>query len=406
MCTLAKTLTSSYCFPIPRLTIPKKASTMALNLNVPSSDSIVTVRMLDSTSYGKVPANMMFQPSVPGHEVASFPCLVFLITNNRTNEHVLYDLGIRKDWRTGYPPNMYNMIGDNSFFKISVDKDIRDILDADPGNLKITTSTISACIWSHVHFDHRGDMSLFPSSTKLVIGPDTRNTYPTYPTKPDSDLHEDEFSGRDVHELSSSDLTLTIGNYPAHDLLKDGSFYLLSSPGHTAGHLCALARVSTSPSTFIFLGGDCTHHCAQFRPSQHVPLPISVSLNTSTMEFSKDLTPGPPYRRQREPIICPGSLIATTLHPSKADNQPFYDLLQEPINHSYDEACISRDKMQVFDADENVLVIMAHDRSVMDALPFYPETLNGWKEAGLKQKVKWEFLQDFDLSSARAEGRG
>lgn len=374
---------------------------MASNLNIPDSKSTVTIRMIDSTSYGKVPANMIFQPSVAGHDLGAFPCLIFLITNDQTNEHVLYDLGIRKDWRTGYPPNMYNLIGEKGFFKISVDKDIRDILDDGSGGLKITTSSISACIWSHVHFDHRGDMSLFPSGTKLIIGPGTRATYQTYPSKQDSDLHEDELSGREVHELSSSDLNLTIGDYPAHDLFDDGSFYLLSSSGHTAGHLCALARVSTSPSTYIFLGGDCTHHCAQFRPSQHSPLPELISLNSPFMDFAQDLTPSAPIRTKRPPMICPGSLIATHLHPAKSNNEPFYDLLHEPINHNYAEACVSRDRMEVFDADENILVIIAHDASVMGLLPFCPETLNDWKEKDLKMRTKWEFLADFDLQKAK-----
>ena len=119
------------------------------------------------------------------------------------------------------------------------------------------------------------------------------------------------------------------------------------------------------------------------------------------MVFSNDLNPSAPTRARRPPIACPGSLVAANLHPTKSNNEPFYDLLHEPINHNYAEACVSRDRMEVFDADENVLVIIAHDLSVMDALPFYPDTLNEWKEAGLKEKVKWEFLGDFDLSSAK-----
>ena len=379
---------------------------MASDLNIPASDSTVTIRMIDTTSYGKVPAGLLFQPPTPGHDFGSFPCFAFLITNNQTGEHVLYDLGIRKDWQTGYPPPMYNLIGDNGFMKVFVEKDICDILDADPGNLKITTSSISRCIWSHHHFDHRGNMSLFPSSTKLVIGPGLRDAYPTYPTKQDSDLHDGELSGREVHELSSSDLTLTMGDYPAHDLFNDGSFYLLSSPGHTAGHLCALARVTASPSSYVFLGGDCTHHCAQFRPSHYSPLPDTVSLNESTMQFSNSLTAGPPTHSRRPPIICPGAAIATHLHQSKSAREPFYDLLHEPMNFNYKDACMSRDRMQLFDADENVLVIIAHDVSVIGVLPFYPETLNGWKEAGLKEKVKWEFLGDFDLQKAKEAGEG
>ena len=384
------------------------------SIKVPSSQSTVTVRMIDTTGYIKAQANVLHKHLVAGHDIIAVPSYAFLITNEQTKEHVLYDLGIRKDWHTGYPPSVYDIIGgDNAIMRVLVDKSINEILDADPGNLGITSSSISSCIWSHHHFDHRGDISLFPSSTKLIFGPGLRSAYPTYPTDQASSIYQSELEGREVVELN--DFPLTIGDYPAHDLFGDGSLYLLSAPGHTAGHLCALARTTSSPSssTFIFLGGDCAHHCAQFRPSPDVPVPESITLRKETMVFSHDLVPGPPHRQTRTHTFCPGSYITSYLSPhsnsvkdstrsANPRTTPFYDLLPEPINHSYPQAISSRDKMMGFDADPNVLVILAHDTSVMGVLPFYPESLNGWneKEWGDKENMRWEFMGDFDLSGA------
>ncbi len=59
---------------------------------------------------------------------------------------------------------------------------------------------------------------------------------------------------------------LTIGSFSAVDFFGDGSFYLLNSPGHAIGHMSGLARTSTNPDTFIFMGGDLCHHGGQMRP--------------------------------------------------------------------------------------------------------------------------------------------
>lgn len=44
---------------------------------------------------------------------------------------------------------------------------------------------------SHFHFDHIGDISKFPSSTELVVGPGFKQKFSrAYPTDPDSVLRE------------------------------------------------------------------------------------------------------------------------------------------------------------------------------------------------------------------------
>ncbi|KAM0450631.1 hypothetical protein ACHAPV_010415 [Trichoderma viride] len=50
---------------------------------------------------------------------------------------------------------------------------------------------IESVVWSHWHFDHVGDVTTFPASTELVVGPGfTKAYFPGYPTHPDSHILE------------------------------------------------------------------------------------------------------------------------------------------------------------------------------------------------------------------------
>ncbi|KAL3462505.1 hypothetical protein BJX64DRAFT_288195 [Aspergillus heterothallicus] len=100
--------------------------------------------------------------------------------------------------------------------------------------------------------------------------------------------------------------TLTIGAYRAYDWFGDGSLYILDTAGHTYGHLCALARMTTAaaaesetgtPPTFIFMGGDIGHHGALFRPTRYAPIPERIVP-----------APDEPLTDQRG---CPGELYAS-----------------------------------------------------------------------------------------------
>ena len=52
--------------------------------------------------------------------------------------------------------------------------------------------------------------------------------------------------------------------------------------------------------------------------------------------------------------------------------------------------------LQDFDADPNVIVIIAHDPTSLDVFKFFPKgTINDWQKKGLKKAAHWGFLSEF-----------
>ena len=107
------------------------------------------------------------------------------------------------------------------------------------------------------YVSHTGDISTFPTSTKLIVGPGFKEVFlPGYPTDPKGHVLESDFAGRELSEIDFSGSAIQIGRFKAFDYFGDGSFYLLDSPGHAIGHLNALCRTHASPNPgFIHLGG-------------------------------------------------------------------------------------------------------------------------------------------------------
>jgi len=54
-------------------------------------------------------------------------------------------------------------------------------------------------------------------------------------------------------------------------------------------------------------------------------------------------------------------------------------------------------KMSEFDANEDVLVLLAHDPDVKDVVDLWPLPLTDWKAKGWKEKLRWSFLNDFKV---------
>ena len=357
------------------------APEQAPELAIPSSSSTVDVRIIDSTARGKGPSQVLLQPVLPGQEVFEFPCFAFLISHTQGDQtkHVLFDLGVRKDWKEALPSAVSERLA--KIFQAHVEKNVAEILDEDVGNIGVKSKDIGAVIWSHHHWDHVGDISTFPSSTELVIGPGFSAHYlPGYPKNKESTLLETDFEGRNVREIGFQSFSSKLGQFPAFDYFGDGSLYLLSSPGHTVGHMCALARVTSSPDTFIFMGGDCAHHGGEFRPTPYLPLPETIK-------------PSPfPHLSSGG---CPGALLQK-LHPKHSATEPFYTPSPQ-ISENHDEALRSIRKLEEFDASDNVLMCIAHDFTLPGRVEFYPEKINVWKEKGYKEKVRWAFTEGLKI---------
>lgn len=224
-----------------------------------------------------------------------------------------------------------------------------------------------------------------------MYGKDT-GPFPGYPENPDSPLHAADFKGRRCVPIAF-ETDLSIGGFRAHDFYGDGSVYLLDTPGHLPGHMCALVR--TQPDSFVFLGGDICHFAGDFRPSDAIPLPAIIPEEAFAL--------GEPNRRRLLPIPCPCSVF-TEHHPQKltpkeAIQSPFYKLSTHH-HSSYRQPQLATETMEKmqrnFDADPRVLVCLAHDPALLAHLPSFNKKpdgdLNNWRALGMKAKCHWGWL--------------
>lgn len=144
--------------------------------------------------------------------------------------------------------------------------------------------------------------------------------------------------------------------------------------------MCGLAR--TTPTTFVFLGGDICHFGGSFRPSHSIPLPDPVP------SFHLD-----PHL----PCPCPCALF-TAVHPAGQESvgsktSPFFEVTSFPQSAYIDrvEAAQSIKKLQKFDEHPDVFVCIAHDPTLIKVLPFLntepKRDLTNWK-------AQWGWLNE------------
>jgi len=195
-------------------------------------------------------------------------------------------------------------------------------------------------------------------------------------------------SDRNLREISfEGPKSLKIGQFPAFDYFGDGSFYLLDSPGHAVGHLCGLARTTTDPDTFVLMGGDVCHYAGIFRPSEYLPIPETIS-------------PHPCHSKEGS-VLCPGEAFAR-LQKSRG-RKPTDSLFDLTFGLDLELATKTTRQLQELDCNENIFVIVAHDSTVRDGVPHFPQSINNWKAQGFGQELKWAFLRDLE-NYWKAEG--
>jgi glyoxylase-like metal-dependent hydrolase (beta-lactamase superfamily II) len=349
----------------------------APDLKIPPSKTTVSVRIIDTTSHiSGIEVAPFISPAIKGFTHLDCPAYSFLI-EHPSGRKLLFDLGVRKDFEN-LVPALSNVIESNGW-KISVKQGVRDQLEEHGVN----GSDIEGVIWSHWHWDHIGDPSTFEPHTALIVGPGFKKEFvPGWPANEKCPIKEADYEGRELREIEF-DQGLKVGKFKAFDYFGDGSFYLLDSPGHAIGHMCGFARVTTGPNTFILMGADTCHHGGQFRPSQYHPLPDSISPHPFGLKSGS---------------ICPGSLFEGLLR--DGDNaKPFYEIAMpvdgSAVAYNIDEAKASISKLIEADAQDEVLVVMAHDVSLLDVVNFFPKYANDFREKGWVEKGRWLFLKDF-----------
>ena len=167
------------------------------------------------------------------------------------------------------------------------------------------------------------------------------------------------------------------------DYFGDGSFYILNTPGHAVGHLGALARSSSEPSTFILMIGDCAHHPGEIRPSSKRPIPDSIVPNPLNPTSS---------------MPCLGSLFQS-IHPKHSRTEPVFETPDPPkvamAMHNLTDFRTTLSRIVDNDALDEIFVVMAHDSSLRGIVEFFPKTANEWRKQGWGRKARWAFLKEF-----------
>ncbi|KUM61680.1 hypothetical protein ACN42_g5445 [Penicillium freii] len=347
------------------------------NFTVPPGDQSVQVRIIDSTTrINNLKLGFLMEPPMEGMEyMLPLPAWSFLI-EHPSGQKILYDLGVPKDLHSFSPAICEHL--ERQGWKVDVKEEVIDILDRNG----IAANEISAIIWSHWHWDHIGDPSRFPSSTELIVGPGFKAEFlPGYPAKVDAFVRESDFAGRNLQEIDFTN-SIQVGEFRAADYFGDGSFYIIDSPGHAVGHLGALARTTTNPDTFIFMGGDLCHHSGEIRPSKHLRIPGDIQPSFTT-----------PI-----PFPCPGDSVYEQLlvrRTGSVDKPFFRPAMGLDIKQTIDTI----EKAQVADADSNIWFIYAHDRSLLKSVDLFPLSANGWKEKKWREKTLWAFLDEFETAA-------
>jgi hypothetical protein len=132
------------------------------------------------------------------------------------------------------------------------------------------------------------------------------------------------------------------------------------------------------------MGGDLCHHGGELRPSAILPYP-------------REITPHPWHdhgETTRRGQICPGALFdKLQLDHGRALEEPLFD----PSSAlSIPEAIRTIRNTQLFDGDENVFFVSAHDDTLMGVIDLFPRSANAWKVKGWREKTLWAFLRDLE----------
>jgi len=182
------------------------------------------------------------------------PDYAFLLEHEESGRKVLFDFGLRKD--LDYGEAMKPLF---DIWHCEAPKSAQEVLKA-AGTPMDQVDTI---FFSHAHFDHIGDVTDVPASTRLLFGlyEDQDKFKSRKPMAELLHLDESAIEGKRVECLSEEDAWQKVGAFRGLDFFGDGSFYLLDTPGHFDGHLAGLVCVAKGPNPrYYLLGGDTAHH--------------------------------------------------------------------------------------------------------------------------------------------------
>jgi hypothetical protein len=135
------------------------------------------------------------------------------------------------------------------------------------------------------------------------------------------------------------------------------------------------------------MAADTVHFGGEFRPSKYLALPE---------DWHKHVPDVSPDAKPLQKIL--------DIHPKKSVTEPFFGMSLD-FPDDYEAAVRTVEALQRFDADERVLVVFAHDMSLLDVLEFYPARASDWKRKGWKEKGHWRFVAHLQKLAREVDGQ-
>jgi len=228
-----------------------------------------------------------------------------------------------------------------------------------------TADNLTGLFLSHAHTDHFGCLTDFPSRLPLYVGPGTKDWVKGgdeaeggWKGVPSKFWRHPEFVGEvgvDEGAKGEGREWQSVGSYEkAWDWFGDGSFWLMQTPGHCPGHMCALARVSTSPDTYVLLAADTCHARAIYSP-----------------------LPTPSHRSKCACFVPPSE--------GSFDSGPGSATMHADLGEAYRSIA----RLTRMEMEEDVLAVLAHETELARELGVgvggMKQGWEGWRERGWKR---------------------
>jgi N-acyl homoserine lactone hydrolase len=219
-------------------------------------DTIVTAKV--SMPYGYVyrsggsPARRILTGISPFGESLSAPCLAFVVRHPSAGT-ILIDTGMHRDARED-PRRDFGIPLSLIFRGL---RPAEEPFDEQLRALDIEPDSVERVIMTHLHLDHTSGMRLLPNAKFIASGPEWAATRGRFPISKGYVSHHLP----DVSQMQLLDFESDGEPYATFkqtiDLLGDDTIRVISTPGHSAGHLSVLLRLDHNRQ--VLLVGDAAY---------------------------------------------------------------------------------------------------------------------------------------------------
>jgi N-acyl homoserine lactone hydrolase len=215
----------------------------------------------------------------PGGEMIEAPCLAYAVRHPSAGT-ILIDTGFHRDASEDRRKDFGRLMA----FVFRNLRPAPEPYDEQLGRLGVAPGDVERVIMTHLHVDHTSGMRLLPNARFISTGDEwasatgrgaAGNGYISHHLPPATRLEFLDFddSGERYGPFSS-----TI------DLLGDGSVRLISTPGHTRGHMSVLLRVAGGRQVLVI--GDAVYTLQSVRDER---LPLLTASDESYLRSLREI---------------------------------------------------------------------------------------------------------------------